>query len=95
MDITTPPLPAVAPEVLRVADHRHRKGLMYPYIYQVLTMGELKLPVCIEDETNTELPPATLLYRLARQYIYGVLFSLSETQRRAERLAMRRRIPVQ
>uniref|UniRef100_A0A4W3IS41 Family with sequence similarity 120 member C n=1 Tax=Callorhinchus milii TaxID=7868 RepID=A0A4W3IS41_CALMI len=95
MDITTPPLPQVAPEVLRVADHRHRKGLMYPYIYQVLTTGELKLPVCIEDEANSELPPATLLYRSARQYVYGVLFSLSETQRRAQRLAMRRRIPVE
>uniref|UniRef100_A0A8B9GN38 Family with sequence similarity 120A n=1 Tax=Astyanax mexicanus TaxID=7994 RepID=A0A8B9GN38_ASTMX len=37
MDITTPALPPVAPEVLRVAEHRHKKGLMYPYIYHVLT----------------------------------------------------------
>lgn len=37
MDITIPPLPAVAPEVLRVAEHRHKKGLMYPYIYHTLT----------------------------------------------------------
>lgn len=37
MDITIPPVPAVAPEVLRVAEHRHKKGLMYPYIYHVLT----------------------------------------------------------
>lgn len=37
MDITIPPLPPVAPEVLRVAEHRHRRGLMYPYIYHVLT----------------------------------------------------------
>lgn len=37
MDITIPPLPAVAPEVLRVAEHRHKQGLMYPYIYHVLT----------------------------------------------------------
>ena len=37
MDITIPPLPDVAPEVLRVAEHRHKKGLMYPYIYHVLT----------------------------------------------------------
>lgn len=37
MDITTPPLPPVAPEVLRVAEHRHRRGLMYPFIYHVLT----------------------------------------------------------
>ncbi|CAI9577687.1 unnamed protein product, partial [Staurois parvus] len=94
MDITTPPLPPVAPEVLRVAEHRHRRGLMYPYIYHVLTKGEIKLPVCIEDECNTDLPPATILFRPARQYVYGVLFSLAETQRRLERLAMRRRLPV-
>lgn len=37
MDITIPPLPVVAPEVLRVAEHRHKKGLMYPSIYHVLT----------------------------------------------------------
>lgn len=37
MDITTPPLPPVAPEVLRVAEHRHKKGLMYPFIFHVLT----------------------------------------------------------
>lgn len=37
MDITTPPLPLMAPEVLRVAEHRHKKGLMHPYIYHILT----------------------------------------------------------
>ncbi|XP_078520685.1 constitutive coactivator of PPAR-gamma-like protein 2 isoform X1 [Lissotriton helveticus] len=95
MDITTPPLPPVAPEVLRVAEHRHRRALMYPYIYHVLTKGEIKIPVCIEDECNMELPPATILFRNARQYVYGVLFSLAETQRRLERLAMRRRMPLE
>lgn len=43
MDITIPPLPAVAPEVLRVAEHRHKKGLMYPYIYHALTKVRLIL----------------------------------------------------
>ncbi|XP_044299481.1 constitutive coactivator of PPAR-gamma-like protein 2 isoform X4 [Varanus komodoensis] len=95
MDITTPPLPPVAPEVLRVAEHRHRRGLMYPFIYHVLTKGEIKIPVCIEDECNTELPPAAVLFRAARQYVYGVLFSVAETQRRMERLAVRKRIPVE
>ncbi|XP_016070664.1 PREDICTED: constitutive coactivator of PPAR-gamma-like protein 2 [Miniopterus natalensis] len=95
MDITIPPLPPVAPEVLRVAEHRHRRGLMYPYIYHVLTKGEIKIPVCIEDECNMELPPAALLFRSARQYVYGVLFSLAETQRKLERLAIRRRLPVE
>ncbi|KAA0706973.1 Constitutive coactivator of PPAR-gamma-like protein 2 [Triplophysa tibetana] len=94
MDITTPPLPQVSAEVLRVAEHRHRRGLMYPQIYHVLTKGEMKMPVCIEDECNPDLPPASLLFRSARQYAYGVLFSLAETQRRLERLAMRRRSPV-
>lgn len=37
MDITIPPVPTVAPEVLRVAEHRHKNGLMFPYIYHVLT----------------------------------------------------------
>nr|XP_033777692.1 constitutive coactivator of PPAR-gamma-like protein 2 isoform X1 [Geotrypetes seraphini] len=95
MDITTPPLPPVVPEVLRVAEHRHRRGLMYPYIYHILTKGEIKVPVCIEDECNPDLPPSAILYRPARQYVYGVLFSLAETQRRLERLAMRRRVPIE
>ncbi|XP_015203747.1 constitutive coactivator of PPAR-gamma-like protein 1 [Lepisosteus oculatus] len=94
MDITTPPLPVVAPEVLRVAEHRHRKGLMYPYIYHVLTKGEIKIPITIEDEANKDLPSAVQLYRPIRQYVYGVLFSLAEAKKKAERLALRRnRLP--
>ncbi|XP_075431038.1 constitutive coactivator of PPAR-gamma-like protein 1 isoform X2 [Ascaphus truei] len=90
MDITTPPLPPVAPEVLRVAEHRHKKGLMYPYIFHVLTKGEIKIPVTIEDEANKELPPAAVLYRPVRQYVYGVLFSLAESRKKTERLAFRK-----
>uniref|UniRef100_A0A8P4G009 Family with sequence similarity 120 member A n=1 Tax=Dicentrarchus labrax TaxID=13489 RepID=A0A8P4G009_DICLA len=90
MDITIPPLPAVAPEVLRVAEHRHKKGLMYPYIYHALTKGEIKLSVTIEDEANKDLPSAVQLFRPIRQYVYGVLFSLAEARKKAERLAMRK-----
>ncbi|XP_068598678.1 constitutive coactivator of PPAR-gamma-like protein 1 [Brachionichthys hirsutus] len=93
MDISIPPLPAVAPEVLRVAEHRHRKGLMYPYIYHVLTKGEIKLSVTIEDEANKDLPSAVQLFRPVRQFVYGVLFSLAEDRKRAERLAMRKNRP--
>uniref|UniRef100_A0A8C3WZ59 Family with sequence similarity 120 member A n=1 Tax=Catagonus wagneri TaxID=51154 RepID=A0A8C3WZ59_9CETA len=94
MDITTPPLPPVAPEVLRVAEHRHKKGLMYPYIFHVLTKGEIKIAVSIEDEASKDLPPAALLYRPVRQYVYGVLFSLAESRKKAERLAFRKnRLP--
>ncbi|CAK6972649.1 constitutive coactivator of PPAR-gamma-like protein 1 homolog isoform X2 [Scomber scombrus] len=90
MDITIPPLPDVAPEVLRVAEHRHKKGLMYPYIYHVVTKGEIKLSVTIEDEANKDLPSAVQLFRPIRQYVYGVLFSLAEARKKAERLAMRK-----
>uniref|UniRef100_A0A7N6AEA3 Family with sequence similarity 120A n=1 Tax=Anabas testudineus TaxID=64144 RepID=A0A7N6AEA3_ANATE len=90
MDITIPPLPTIAPEVLRVAEHRHKKGLMYPYIYHVLTKGEVKLSVTIEDEANKDLPSAVQLFRPIRQYVYGVLFSLAEARKKAERLAMRK-----
>ncbi|XP_071983918.1 constitutive coactivator of PPAR-gamma-like protein 1 isoform X2 [Engystomops pustulosus] len=90
MDITTPPLPPVAPEVLRVAEHRHKKGLMYPYIFHILTKGEIKIPVTIEDEVNKDLPPAAILYRPVRQYVYGVLFSLAESRKKTERLAFRK-----
>lgn len=90
MDITTPPLPPVAPEVLRVAEHRHKKGLMYPYIFHILTKGEIKIPVTIEDEANKELPPAAILYRPVRQYVYGVLFSLAESRKKTERLSFRK-----
>ncbi len=52
--------------------------------------GELKLSVTIEDEANKDLPSAVQLYRPIRQYVYGVLFSLSEAKKKAERLAMMR-----
>uniref|UniRef100_A0AAZ3QDM5 Constitutive coactivator of PPAR-gamma-like protein 2 n=1 Tax=Oncorhynchus tshawytscha TaxID=74940 RepID=A0AAZ3QDM5_ONCTS len=95
MDITTPPLPQISAEVLRVAEHRHRRGLMYPEIYHILTKGEMKMAVCIEDDCNSEMPPASLLFRAARQYSYGVLFSLAETHRHLERLAMSNRGPLE
>ncbi|XP_029689283.1 LOW QUALITY PROTEIN: constitutive coactivator of PPAR-gamma-like protein 2 [Takifugu rubripes] len=86
MDITTPPAASVL-KYYRVAEHRHRRGLMYPQIYHILTKGEMKMPVGIEDECNSELPPASLLFRTARQYAYGVLFSLAETASAAWREA--------
>ncbi|XP_043239958.1 constitutive coactivator of PPAR-gamma-like protein 1 homolog [Amphibalanus amphitrite] len=74
--LTPPPLPPVTAEVLRTAGERHRRGLMTPWVYQVLTKGELKVPVCVEDELNRELPNAVLFFRPARERIYGVLFNL-------------------
>ena len=36
-----PSLPPVAGEVLRTAYERHRRGLMSPYMYQLLTQASL------------------------------------------------------
>lgn len=52
--------------------------------------GEIKLSVTIEDEANKDLPSAVQLFRPIRQYVYGVLFSLAEARKKAERLAMRK-----
>ncbi|EMP38510.1 Constitutive coactivator of PPAR-gamma-like protein 1 [Chelonia mydas] len=58
------------------------------------TKGEIKIAVSIEDEANKDLPPAALLYRPVRQYVYGVLFSLAESRKKTERLAFRKnRLP--
>lgn len=56
----------------------------------VSLQGEIKLSVTIEDEANKDLPSAVQLFRPIRQYVYGVLFSLAETRKKAERLAARK-----
>ncbi|XP_063230763.1 constitutive coactivator of PPAR-gamma-like protein 1 homolog isoform X2 [Bacillus rossius redtenbacheri] len=69
-------LPSVSPEVMRTASERHQKGLMSPYIYQILTQGEIKLPVLMEDEIHREIPSVHLVYRPVRQMVYAILFNL-------------------
>ena len=48
-------IPDTQNEVLRTAGERHRQGLMSPFIYQLLTRGEIKLPVLLEDENSAEV----------------------------------------
>ncbi|XP_012938515.1 constitutive coactivator of PPAR-gamma-like protein 1 isoform X1 [Aplysia californica] len=74
----SPGLPQPTSEILRVAIDRHQKGLMHPHIYQVLTQGEVKLPVILEDDTTRELPSYIDLYRPLRQTIYSVLLNLNK-----------------
>ncbi|XP_074645802.1 constitutive coactivator of PPAR-gamma-like protein 1 homolog [Tubulanus polymorphus] len=65
----------VPPEIMRIASERHQKGLMMPYVYQVLTQAEIKLPVHLEDERSSELPTGAELYAKLRQHVYGVLLA--------------------
>ncbi|KAK7793934.1 hypothetical protein R5R35_007700 [Gryllus longicercus] len=69
-------LPSIPPEVMRTASERHQKGLMSPFIYQILTQGEVKFPVLMEDENHKELPSIHLFYRPVRQMVYAILFNL-------------------
>ncbi|KAG1664870.1 Constitutive coactivator of PPAR-gamma-like protein 2 [Nymphon striatum] len=69
-------LPKIPPEVMRTASERHQKGLMYPWIYQILTQGELKIPVAIEEEVPKDLPSGVILFRPLRQMVYAILFNL-------------------
>ncbi|KZS14381.1 Constitutive coactivator of PPAR-gamma protein 1 [Daphnia magna] len=71
-----PCLPPVAAEVLRTAYERHRRGLMSPYMYQLLTQGEIRLPVVLEDQCHREVPNIQLFYRPVRQMVYAILFNL-------------------
>ncbi|KAL8608817.1 hypothetical protein ACOMHN_051422 [Nucella lapillus] len=71
-------LPNLTTEIIRIASERHQKGLMHPIIYQLLTQGEVKLPVTMEDEMSCELPSYVDLYRPVRQTIYSVLLNLNK-----------------
>ncbi|XP_065572415.1 constitutive coactivator of PPAR-gamma-like protein 1 isoform X2 [Artemia franciscana] len=69
-------LPPVSKEVIRMASSRHARGLMSPYVYHLLTRGEICLPTLLEDEASRELPNIHKFYRPLRQNIYGILFNL-------------------
>ncbi|KAK9501042.1 hypothetical protein O3M35_002165 [Rhynocoris fuscipes] len=69
-------LPPVASEIMRTVSERHTKGLMSPLIYQILTTGEVKLPVVMEDETHKDIPSIQLFFRPLRKMLYAILFNL-------------------
>lgn len=71
-------LPPVTPEIMRIASERHQKGFMIPWIYQLLSQGEIKINVALEDDIGHDLPTSVELYRPVRQTIYSVLFNLNK-----------------
>lgn len=73
-DVATPPVPIASPEILRIAHQRHSMGLMHSCILQILTYGEIQIPITIEDDH--QLPPVPAIYQPLRQHIYGILFSV-------------------
>ena len=71
-------IPTVPPEVKRTSAERHRQGQMCPYIYQILTKGEIKLPVVLESE-NVQ-PRIHVFYQPLRQRVYGILCNLHHSR---------------
>ena len=72
-------IPTVSAEVLRTAAERHRQGCMVPALHQLLTTGELHLPVLMEEQGEGGAPRLAggihLLYRTLRRRVYGILFN--------------------
>uniref|UniRef100_A0A0L8FUX1 Uncharacterized protein n=1 Tax=Octopus bimaculoides TaxID=37653 RepID=A0A0L8FUX1_OCTBM len=71
-------LPQISPEIMRIASERHQKGLMSPWVYQLLSQGEVKLEVCLEEDVSRDLISYVELYRPVRQTLYSVLFNLNK-----------------
>ncbi|CAH1784990.1 unnamed protein product [Owenia fusiformis] len=74
-------LPPIAHEIVRIASERHQKGLMSAWIYQVISQGEIKIGVTLEDDNCKEIPSAVELYREARQHAYALLFNVRKQKK--------------
>uniref|UniRef100_UPI00398E38D0 constitutive coactivator of peroxisome proliferator-activated receptor gamma isoform X2 n=1 Tax=Pristiophorus japonicus TaxID=55135 RepID=UPI00398E38D0 len=73
-------------KILQVAREQHIKAESYA-VYNVLNAGELSCSNTLEDELDTELPGQAIVYRPARQSIYGILLAAeSNAQPDAARL---------
>ncbi|XP_019626762.1 PREDICTED: constitutive coactivator of PPAR-gamma-like protein 1 isoform X7 [Branchiostoma belcheri] len=96
LDVTIPKLPTISPSVLRTAQYRHKLGLMNPWIYQIITQGEIKIDLTLEDEAMKDLPSAAELWRPARQLTYGILFNVAHQgkKKKGKEQAPRRQVIV-
>lgn len=71
-------VPPPVPEVLRTAQERHRQGAMHPMLHQLLTTGELLLPVLLEEQGEQgKLGGGGVhqVYTTLRRRVYGILFN--------------------
>ena len=68
-------IPAAHNDILLTALERHKMGQMHPMVHQLLTKGEVKLPVLLEDLSANDLPPIHNMYQPLRQSIYAVAYN--------------------
>lgn len=73
MDTATPLLPPVLPQMLRVAKHWHKKGLMYLYFFHIL-MSEIKIAVSLKmNPVNICLLPPYSIGQFVNMYTESCL----------------------
>ena len=70
-----PVIPVVNSEVVKTAAERHRQACMSPYLYNLLTTGEILLPVLMEEEGG-DMGGIHTVYRELRRRVYGIVFNL-------------------
>ena len=84
-------IPDLHPDVYKTALERHRQSQMSGQVYQLLTRGEIKLPVLLEDVRPSDgMPPVHLVYRPLRQSVYAVMFNMNHqkfNKKQAEEVA--------
>ena len=68
-------IPTPNKEVLKTAAERHKQGFMSPYLHNLLTTGEMMLPVLMEEDGG-EMPGFHYIFRELRRKVYGILFNL-------------------
>lgn len=68
-------IPEPPNDVRRTAVDRHRQGQMSPLVYQLLTRGEIKLPVLLENEQSEDIPLVHHFYQPLRRNVYAILYN--------------------
>ncbi|XP_019621591.1 PREDICTED: LOW QUALITY PROTEIN: constitutive coactivator of peroxisome proliferator-activated receptor gamma-like [Branchiostoma belcheri] len=66
--------PRVDTKVLQLARERHLNSDNIAQIYNILISAETDSSVAMEDETSTDIPSSSVLFRPIRQRMYAVLY---------------------
>ncbi|XP_013393656.1 uncharacterized protein LOC106161297 [Lingula anatina] len=80
---TTVPIskPDVSPRVLLLAKERHEKCENLPLIYSILCGVEVDSGASLEDDNNTDIPSAAVVYTAIKRKLFGLLLGVGIMQR--------------
>ncbi|KAI8508729.1 hypothetical protein Bbelb_138280 [Branchiostoma belcheri] len=82
--------PRVDTKVLQFARERHLNSDNIAQIYNILISAETDSSVAMEDETSTDIPSSSVLFRPIRQRMYAVLYGVgSNSEMPSERNSSR------